>query len=99
MAEFAASFQLYRTLRSVVPLTGGTEGSNPSCSSEESAANPESVDQAVLISGGSVAARRHVVDACQHHRSPGAERRLPVVGVEFSPAQAAARRQAAQVVS
>src|SRR6266446_1767806 len=30
----------------------GTDGSNPSPSSEESAANPESHDQAVLISGG-----------------------------------------------
>jgi hypothetical protein len=29
----------------------GTDGSNPSPSSEESAANPESLDQAVLISG------------------------------------------------
>jgi hypothetical protein len=36
-----------------VLLHGGTEGSNPSSSSEESAANPESLDQAVLISGAS----------------------------------------------
>jgi hypothetical protein len=35
----------------VGPLRG-TEGSNPFLSSEESAANPESLDQAVLISGG-----------------------------------------------
>ena len=32
-------------------LYGGTDGSNPVPSSEESAANPESLDQAVLISG------------------------------------------------
>jgi len=38
----------------------GTDGSNPSPSSEESAANPESHDQAVLISGGPQVKRRRV---------------------------------------
>src|SRR5467141_3005893 len=41
-------------------LPRGTEGSNPSSSSEESAANPESLDQAVLISGGPQVKRRRV---------------------------------------
>src|SRR3984893_7968264 len=38
----------------------GTESSNPLPSSEESAANPESLDQAVLISGGPQVKRRRV---------------------------------------
>src|ERR1700730_12310505 len=41
-------------------LPRGTEGSNPSSSSEQSAANPESLDQAVLISGGPQVKRRRV---------------------------------------
>jgi hypothetical protein len=38
----------------------GTDGSNPVPSSEESAANPESLDQAVLISGGPQVKRHRV---------------------------------------
>src|SRR6266481_2735541 len=37
---------------SITSLPRGTEGSNPSSSSEESAANPESLDQAVLPDAG-----------------------------------------------
>src|SRR6266436_9222053 len=45
----------------------GTDGSNPPSPSEDSAANPESLDQAVLISGGPQVKRRRV-------RAPGPDR-------------------------
>src|SRR6267143_3900199 len=49
-----------RTARIDDNLGRGTDGSNPLPSSEESAANPESLDQAVLISGGPQVKRRRV---------------------------------------
>src|ERR1700720_2906333 len=49
-----------RCLRCLPGLPWGTGSSNPSPSSEESAANPESLDQAVLISGGPQLKRRRV---------------------------------------